>query len=427
MSRWVVICAAALLSGSSFGWWEAFQHPGLNAAIEQGLAAHPDAAVALARVQAADADARAVAAGRLPRASIDAGFRSGREQSMNTGGVEDDIDPLFGSARLSWELDLFGKIGPGVDAARATAAMTEAEWEGTQLLLSLDIARAYVELAYQNEAVVALREAVDARAALHRRSGNRVTAGLDAPETSDAALAAWQHAEHQLMASETARDRTAIRLRSLLGGVDPQTPPGTLNLFTLPAPPDLAATNYVVGRPDVVAAYQALRAAEGQTISARRQNRPSLSLVVQAAGEGEDAGDIERWSAWAGPVLSVPLWRPEVDRRAEAADSRAEAQRAKWQAVSLRATEEIDRAWAERSRAEAMMVHADEILNARTRSSSITTRKREAGLIQDSEQQLARIDQITASLNHARTTADALFSHINLTGAIGGAGEKPSR
>jgi outer membrane protein TolC len=125
--------------------------------------------------------------------------------------------------------------------------------------------------------------------------------------------------------------------------------------------------------------------------------------------------------------LSVPLWRPEVDRRAEAADSRAEAQRAKWQAVSLRATEEIDRAWAERSRAEAMMVHADEILNARTRSSSITTRKREAGLIQDSEQQLARIDQITASLNHARTTADALFSHINLTGAIGGAGEKPSR
>ena len=427
MSRWVVICAAALLSGSSFGWWEAFQHPGLNAAIEQGLAAHPDAAAALARVQAADADARAVAAGRLPRASIDAGFRSGREQSMNTGGVEDDIDPLFGSARLSWELDLFGKIGPGVDAARATAAMTEAEWEGTQLLLSLDIARAYVELAYQNEAVVALKASVNARAALHRRSGNRVAAGLDAPETADAALAAWQHAEHQLMAAETARDRTAIRLRSLLGGVDPQTPPGTLNLFTLPAPPDLAATNYVVGRPDVVAAYQALRAAEGQTISARRQNRPSLSLVVQAAGEGEEVGDIERWSAWAGPVLSVPLWRPEVDRRAEAADSRAEAQRAKWQAVSLRATEEIDRAWAERSRAEAMMVHADEILNARTRSSSITNRKREAGLIQDSEQQLARIDQITASLNHARTTADALFSHINLTGAIGGAGEKPSR
>lgn len=415
---WVIV-ALLWLTRPAFGWWEAFQHPGLSAAIEQGLAAHPDPAAAQARLQAAQAGVGVASAARLPRATIDAGFRAGREQSMNTGGVEDDIDPLFGSARLSWELDLFGKIAPGVDAARATAAMTEAEWEGTQLMLSLDIARTYIELAYQGEALSALAGTVEARSALHRRSVNRVEAGLDAPVTADATLAAWQHVEHQLMAAETTRDRLAARLRNLLGGTDPAIPAGTLNLFTLPPPPDLAAADFIPGRPDVIAAYQALQAAEGQTISARRQNRPSLSLMLQAAGEGEDAGDIERWSAWAGPVLSVPLWRPEVGRQMEAASARAEAQRARWQAVSLRAAEEIDRAWAERSRADAMIGHAEAILEARTRSAAIATRKRAAGLIQDSDRLLAALDQDTATLNHARTTADALQSHIALIGAIG--------
>lgn len=420
--------SGAEISGAAragVSWWSSLDHPGLNRAIEQGLDANPDPVAAMARIRAAEADVRAAGASRLPSASGRVGYRWGREKSMDTGGIEDEIDPLVASGSLAWELDVFGRVGADVASAEARTGMRVADAAAIRLALALDIARTYIELARHNEEVSWLTVRLEAAAALHQQSRRRTESGLEAPTVADEMHAIQQQAAHRLMQAEIDRDQIMARLRNLLGGHPPEILPEGLSAFTLPAPPDLSQTNLHLLRPDVVRAHQKLLAATGDREAARRQRLPTLSLVVSAAGEGQDTGGMENWSAWAGPVVSIPLWEPELGARSRAASARSEAAEAEWISVSLRAIQEIDTAWVQRRNARDMIEHMEERYNALRRIAASAGRKREAGLIRDAEHQRAIIDMTAAVIDRIQWQAAGLRAHIDLLAALGGRAAAP--
>ncbi len=401
-------------------WWHAFGHAGLTAAIEQGLADHPDPVAALARIRAAEAGVETATAGRRPMAMADAAYRAGRERSMMTGGRAGDINPLMASARLSWELDVFGRVGAAVDAAQSMAAMWTADADGIRLALSLDIAEAYVELARIADDMNWLDRDLDDKRALRDRAARRVEAGLDDPSGLRSALAAVQEAEHHRMEAEAMYEKAVARLQSLLGGPMPTNLPDALDGFTLPPMPDLTSTNLHLARPDIVAAYQSWQAARGEARSAARDRLPSLALVASAAAEGDDPSDPEEWSAWAGPVLTIPLWEPKRGSHAREAAAGAGVAGAAFESASLRAVREIAAARADRARSDAMIEHMKErelLLAAEEESAQ---RKRDAGLVQDAELRHARIARAAAARDASAWTHAALRAHLTLISALGG-------
>jgi outer membrane protein TolC len=401
-------------------WWHDFQHPGLTAAIEQGLSAHPDMASALARIQAAEAGIAMARSGRRPEFNVDAGYRWGREETVRTGGVEDDIEPLFGSARLSWEVDLFSRWGAGIDAATARAGQSEADRAGVRLLLSIETARAYIDVARLNEQALFNQDEVEDAQAIHQRAERRARAGLE-PDTAHAlALAEWQEAEHRLMQTEIDLDRARSRLTSLVGGTPVEGEAASLAGFALPAQPDLAGEDRVMRRPDVVKAHLGWLEARGEAKASSRVRWPSLAVVVSAAGDGEDAGDPESWWAWAGPVISFPVWNPGLKAKSTQARAREEAAESTFRAVSLRAVEEIDGAWAERARSEDMTGHMQARREALASVAEAETRKRAAGLVQEDTLRRAELDAVEAARAELAWRAAALHAHLTLIAALGG-------
>ena len=424
--NWIIVCCLVVCPGrfvpgvAAEAWWDAFGNSGLSAAIEQGLADHPDPAGALARIKAATSMVTTEQSERRPMAMADVSYRWGREKTEMSGGTDEDVNPLMASARVSWEIDLFGRVGASIDAAEAEVAMRVADAEAIRLLLSLEIAQSYFEIARMAEELSWINRSLEDIYSLRDRASRRVEAGLDEPGALRSAEADVRTMQHERMEFEAMQDMARAKLRSLLGGKNPPAFPEAIGVFTLPAIPDMTGTNLYLSRPDVVAAYQYWQAAEGAARSASLDRLPSLALVASAAGEGEGASDPETWSAWAGPMLTVPLWQPQRGSKARGAAAGADAAEAMFASASLRAMEEIDAARASRERSEAMINHMSDREKFLAAEEESVARKREAGLVQEADWRMARMERAEAARRRAVWIAAGLTDHVNLVSALGG-------
>ncbi|MBC7453936.1 MAG: TolC family protein, partial [Massilia sp.] len=121
-------------------WWLAFKDPELTSLVEDAAGANANLAVAAARVRQARALAGISDAERVPQ--IGAGIGAQRS------GAEGLAPAKLYQARLtaSYEVDLFGRVGAGISAARADASASEATYKSVLLALQADVAQTYFRL-----------------------------------------------------------------------------------------------------------------------------------------------------------------------------------------------------------------------------------------------------------------------------------------
>lgn len=163
-------------------WWMALGDPQLNALIDTALRDSPT----LQSVQA-----------RLSRAQAAVGLQSAADKPQLQGKLQIDRQrftehglyppPVAGASLTSgtvqlqgqWELDLFGRQRAQLDAALGQARAASADAQAARVLLSANVARAYVQLARQMaQREVAVR-ALAQRDELLSLIRQRVQAGLD--------------------------------------------------------------------------------------------------------------------------------------------------------------------------------------------------------------------------------------------------------
>ncbi len=420
----VVLTAAADPPGPSppdvDRWWEAFGNETLNAVITQGLETHPDLSGAVAALSSARASRDRVASERSPQADARIGVRVGKERTMFTNRRTGDSEPFAGEAQLSWELDLFGRTRAALDAADSRTGVAQADIAGIRLMLSTEIARTYFELAASQERLRVAREIGAIRSRLEKRLETRVDKGLQAQPEHSAASARQQMSAHMVMQEETIRDKAVERLQALLGGVASTNAAPGLEHYRLPDYADTLAPTNAIARPDVLAAWWELQAADAVALSSGRARLPTIRLLARAAGEVADDGEAEPWHAWVGPVLELPLWRQDLGadadmRRADAATARAE-----FESVSLVAMREIGLAVVERENVEAMIGHMRDRREDLDRITSSMQRRREAGLMQESEMLDSLLKGLEARLDEIDWQLAGLLSHVNLVRAQGG-------
>lgn len=118
-------------------WWQEFEKPELNTLIEQSFEANQGIVQAIARIDQARALTKQTRAGLFPQIDLEGDIQDSRQ------GSHDQRSTREIGAALSWEIDVFNRIGAAAKADEYEAIAIEYDLAALRLSLSAEVANAY--------------------------------------------------------------------------------------------------------------------------------------------------------------------------------------------------------------------------------------------------------------------------------------------
>lgn len=334
--------------GTLRDWWSRFDDPLLPALVQHAQLDSPTLAQALARVRQARAAQRAAESGTWPGLT---GQLGATRQSDASSGF-DPVSQLSGTLQAQWEIDLFGAVRHGVEAAQARRAQAEAGWHDARVSLAAEVAQGYLGL----RGCEALLEVYRQSEVSQRRSAEltreKLRVGFESP--ANAALADGAAAQaRERVSGQRAECEVAVKSLVALTGLDEpglreQLSPGQGRLPAVPALPiEPIPAAVLAQRPDLAAAERELVAAAADVGVAEARRWPQLNLSGSIGGGwvrlGSQTEDALTWSF--GPSLTVPIFdagRRRADR--DAAMARYDEARAAFEGRLRSAVREVEEA-----------------------------------------------------------------------------------
>ena len=400
-------------------WWKIYGDPALDKLVDEALVNNADIALAVARVDEARAQVGVAESYLYPR--LDATFDRSRSLSSTSTGlfppnIPREQNNYRAAARLSYEVDLWGRLRNATTAAQADLLATESARDTVRLALVAEVVRSYFALAALDARVgltrrtIALRE--DALKLQQRRSEGGVISDYDLRQLD--AEAATVRA--QLPPLERERDAQEAALAVLLGRspraifedavARAPTAAGPLS----PVLPEGLPSELLLRRPDLAEAEQRLVAANARIAEARAAMFPSIVLTgllgsESAALAGLFSGPAGMWTLAA--VIAQPILTGGR-RQAEtaAAEAREKQALAQYQRAIQTAFREVREALSAQARARESFEAESDRVKALSETLRLARRRYEHGLasqldVLDSERGLltaeqARIDALRA-------------------------------
>ncbi|WP_033409890.1 efflux transporter outer membrane subunit [Rudaea cellulosilytica] len=297
-------------------WWTKLGDVQLDALITEALKNNPDLASADARAKEAQSQVAAQNAKRLPTVNA-AGSVAG--VYLPTTAVPAPIGGSFGTypavyASFSWSLDLWGGKRAAWEAALGQARAAEVDAHAARLTLSVNVARAYVQLGY----AFAEKDVTDAQLkranASHALVKQRVAAGIDNRLQIKQAETEVASAEQQAAVADEAIDAARIALAVLLGkgpdrGLDIARPQA-LQAAALALPPNLTA-DLIGRRADLVAARWRVEAATKSIAAVKTEFLPNIGLSAFAgltSSSFDNLLSLPARFALVQPAISLPIF-----------------------------------------------------------------------------------------------------------------------
>ena len=291
-------------------WWRLYDDPALEAIEQEALTANTDLRVALANLDRARAIHQEARGGLLPSTTMTGGAIRGRSQT--SGGGQDTAPVQWnytGGLDISYELDLFGRVRRDIEAARGDTEAIAAAYDGVQVVVAAETARAYVDACAYGASLDVARSSVDMAQqtldAVTRQERAGSVSRLDV-ERSGAALA---QAEAELPRLQALRNAALFGLAALMGRTPSQVPE-TARLCT--QAPDVAALVPIGDgmamlrrRPDIRQAERQLAADTARTGVAMADLYPRVALGASASYLRSDALQGDRTVSFSvGPLIS---------------------------------------------------------------------------------------------------------------------------
>lgn len=322
----------------------------------------------------------------------------------------------------AWEVDLWGRIRAGVNASGADLAAARADYADARQSLAAQTMQAWFSLVATEKSLALDEERVSSFSGTHDSVKRRYELGKTSHADVDLALTDLENARADLESSRDLRNQAARRLEVLTG----RAPTGDLRAGSWPslrqAIPAGLPSDLLRDRPDILAAYARLRAADERVQVAHADLFPSFSLTASggrgsATLSGLANSSFSTWSLLAN--LSGPLY-DAGERLAErdAARERAEQAFQSYQSSVLNALEEVENALGSELALAREESRREAALKAAREASERTRRNYEAGVddiltlltaqrrVFTTEQDLIRLRQ--ARLNNRVSLALAL-------------------
>jgi NodT family efflux transporter outer membrane factor (OMF) lipoprotein len=308
--------AGGVAPGGLAEWWKSLGDPTLDTLVMRAVAGNLDLKIATERVREARA-LRAVAGSALqPTVSLGAGITRSQPSGTTGTGFGSDARTLFDvGLDASWEIDVFGGLRRGVEAASADLDSAGEARRDVLVSLAAEVARNYVEYrGFRGRAALARRTIESQRETL-KLTESRAAAGLSADIETEQARAQLAARESQVPPLETGARNAAFRLAVLLG----LEPGALLEELSAEAPVPAAPAEVPVGlpsdllrrRPDIRRAERAVAAASARIGVATADLYPKFTINAAAGLQsGELAslpdGDSRAWSI--GPAVRWELF-----------------------------------------------------------------------------------------------------------------------
>ena len=308
----------------------------LENALAAALAHAPEVVAADADVDAAASRLDQARAEHMPTATLTGTLGYGR---LDPGGYfglgRADVTPR--AAQMAIEQPLFtgGRVGAGVDRARAGMAAAEAGKTGMRSQLVVAVTQAYGDVLTAAQLVELYGRLVTETTEIGRQAELKFKAG-ESPSTDVAqASARLAEARAALVRAQGMQVSAHARFRDLTGlePVDLQPLPANP---VLPATLDEAMDAAMAANPLLAQAEAGLRAAQAAARGARAERLPTVGAFAEAAtvrdqffpgyrGDSATVGIRARWQIFNGGRVSGKV--AESDSAVRAADARVRAAR----------------------------------------------------------------------------------------------------
>ncbi len=343
-------------------WWNTFNDPMLSQLVNLALQQNLDLAQASARIEQARAGLGAADAALLPSASVNGQAARARQSLETPLGQVLNSDPSYnryGSAyeanlNASWELDVFGGLRRGQEAAFADYQASKAGAVATRLAVVAQTADLYLSIRGLQARLEIARHQVDTRQQLLTTIEHLYAKGLAAELQLNQTQGALNQAQATIPVLQTGLDAALNALDVMLGKA-----PGTYRAqLTQPAPipnvPGLsdmgAPQDLLRRRPDLIVAERRLAASNARIGEAMSEYYPKLSVgaLLGSATSVSTANLFSNGASQASAVLGL-RWRlfdfGRINAQIDLAKGQeAEALAAYRQSV-LRACEEVESAF----------------------------------------------------------------------------------
>ncbi|MEL7452272.1 MAG: TolC family protein, partial [Pseudomonadota bacterium] len=283
----------------------AFQDPALVTLVEEAQANNRDLRAAALNVERSWLLARQAGAELSPQVNLTGGaggqgnFDGAGDSNFNVG------------VQAQWELDVWGRIRSGQQAAAESAEAAEADYRFAQLSIAAGVARAYFAAINAEQQSGISSEIVNALQETGRIVQVRYDNGLASAQDLALAKADLASANDTFATAEQAKD-SALRALELLLGRYPSA-----DLFvgsTLPQkpvdPPAGLPSELLERRPDLIAAERRIAAAIDTVDQAQAARLPKISLTASTGGSSPDLSSLLNPAnlAWtAASNLLVPV------------------------------------------------------------------------------------------------------------------------
>lgn len=333
-------------------WWRKFNDPQLNTLVSRALASNPDLKIAAARVEEAKALRSSVRLDYFPTVTSAAGYTNRKESLAQTNGLTfgpRSVEIYSAGFDATWELDIWGRVRHSNRAAVADVATAEATRHDTMVILTSEVARAYVELrGQQNQLSVARRNAENQSETL-KLTESLLQGGRGTELDTSRARAQLNTTLAAIPSIEANISRNIHRI-SVLIGEQPTVLQNQLAaakpMPTLPGPVRIGdPAGLLRRRPDVEAAEKALESATERVGVAVAGLFPTVTFNGSAAIQANSLSGPGSAGTAFGPSITWPAFNiGRVQAQIDAQGARAKAQLASYQKTVLGALEETENA-----------------------------------------------------------------------------------
>jgi multidrug efflux system outer membrane protein len=398
----------------------------LQALIKEALSGgNLDLRIAVARVEEARARAGIARSFLYPEVNVTGGYTARGASSSED---EDDTTTQSGSAgfRLSWEIDLFGRLRRERDAATAIALATEQARRGVIVTLIGDIAANYFLLRELDLQLLIARETLRINDETVVYFRNRLEGGVANRLELDRIQA---NRSRTAAAIPDIEQRIALveNLLSFLLG----RPPGTLTRDALrpdemlpPAIPPGLPAQLLERRPDVMQAEQLLVAANANVGAAKAAFYPTISLTGFLGGVSNDLTQFLGGTGgiWAlGANIFQPVFQGgRLRRNLEAQQARFEGALSEYRRSALNAYREVADSLITIQKLAEQRVQWEEGVTALTDAAVLARERYDSGLASYIEILTADEELFAQQLLLAQTRGAELRARASLYRALGG-------
>jgi len=292
-------------------WWHAFGDVELDRLIDAAIDANLDLKLAAHRVEAYNARLQIAQAPYYPQIGYLAATGRERRSQERPNGLKPGEGPAFNNyeigATFSWEIDLWGRVRRADEAATANLLATQHGRRAVMLSVVAGVASGYLQLLELDRQLEIAKLSLKNREEALTLIDAKYRGGSAALLAVEQARAAVQSEEAAIPPIEREIATQENALSGLLGGNSGPIQRSKLDLLILPQLPQGVPADILSRRPDVMAAEQALVAANARIGIAKAEYFPTISLTSLLGVGADDVRYLFAETARTGNVTASIL------------------------------------------------------------------------------------------------------------------------